>query len=90
MQSHFRHLHLKIFLMVYGTFQSNELRPLELFFEDLEIHRDFQFPKWEPTWECVGSFPHILLHSHDHEMWFSGFIFDPHLCKPLLWSQAQG
>jgi len=21
-----------------------------------------QFPKWEPIWECVGSFPHIFLH----------------------------
>jgi hypothetical protein len=23
-----------------------------------------KFPKWELTWECGGSFPHILPHSH--------------------------
>jgi hypothetical protein len=30
-----------------------------------------QFPKWEFIWECGGSFPHTLLHSQEHEMWFS-------------------
>jgi hypothetical protein len=24
-----------------------------------------QLPKWEPIWECVRSFPHILLHSQE-------------------------
>jgi hypothetical protein len=24
-------------------------------------------PKVELTWECVGSFPHTLLHSREHE-----------------------
>jgi len=43
----------------------------------------FQFPRWGPTWECGGSFPHTLLHSREHEMWLPGFIIDPHLCKPL-------
>jgi len=27
-----------------------------------------QLPKWELTWECVGSFPHTFLHSQKHEM----------------------
>jgi hypothetical protein len=31
-----------------------------------------QFPKWEVIWECGSSFPHSLLHSREHEMWFSG------------------
>jgi len=30
----------------------------------------FQLPKWELIWECGNSFPHILLHSWEHEMWF--------------------
>jgi hypothetical protein len=50
----------------------------------------FQFSKWEPTWECVVSFPHTLLHFREHEMWLSNFTFGPHLCKPLFWLQAQG
>jgi hypothetical protein len=45
----------------------------------LKIH-----PTWEPTWGCVGSFPHTLLHSWEHEMWLTGFILGPHICKPLL------
>ncbi len=43
----------------------------------------FQLPKWEPTWECGGSFPHIFLHSWELEMWLLGFIFSSYLCKPL-------
>jgi hypothetical protein len=27
-----------------------------------------QLPKWELTWECGGSFLHILPHSQEHEM----------------------
>jgi len=50
----------------------------------------FQFPKWELTWECEGSFLHTLLHSREHEMWFPGFLLDPRLRKPLPWSRAQG
>jgi hypothetical protein len=42
-----------------------------------------QLPKWELTWECGGSFPHILPHSWEHEMWLPGFNLGPHLCKPL-------
>jgi hypothetical protein len=34
----------------------------------LKIPLGLQLPKWEPTWECVGSFPHTLLHSWKHEM----------------------
>jgi hypothetical protein len=49
-----------------------------------------QFLKWEPIWECVGSFLHTLLHSREHEMWILSFTFDLHLCKPLHWLQAQG
>ncbi len=45
----------------------------------------FQLPKWELTWECGGSFPHILLHSSKHEMWLPCFTFGLHLCKPLFW-----
>ncbi len=28
-----------------------------------------QLPKWELIWECGGSFPHILSHSREHDMW---------------------
>jgi hypothetical protein len=45
---------------------------------------------WGPTWECVGAFPHTFIHSHEHEMWFTGFTLGPHLSKPLFWSWAQG
>jgi hypothetical protein len=37
----------------------------------------------EPTWECVGSFPHTLLHSREHEMWLLSFSLGPHLCDPF-------
>jgi hypothetical protein len=47
-------------------------------------------PKWELTWECEDWFPHILLHSREYQMWLSGFILGPHLCKPLSWLRAQG
>ncbi len=29
---------------------------------------ELQFPKWELTWECEGSFLHTLPHSRKHEM----------------------
>jgi hypothetical protein len=59
-------------------------------FENLGIHQDLQLPKWEFAWECGSSFPHTLPHSWEHEMWLSNFTLGPHLCKPLLWSWAQG
>jgi hypothetical protein len=31
-----------------------------------------------------------LLHSQEHEMWFSNFLLGLHPCKPLPWLQAQG
>jgi hypothetical protein len=49
-----------------------------------------EFPKWELTWECEGSFLHTLLHSQKHEMWLSSFTLGLHLCKSLPWSRAQG
>jgi len=30
----------------------------EIFFKKFEIPWGLQFPKWESTWECMGSFPH--------------------------------
>jgi len=38
-------------------------------------------PKWEPTWDYVGSFLHTLLHSREHKMWFPSFTLASHLCK---------
>jgi hypothetical protein len=38
---------------------------------------------WEFTWECEGSFPHILLHSWGHENATPGLSFGPHPCKPF-------
>jgi len=48
-----------------------------------------QFPKWEPTWECVTSFSHTLYipRSMKCDSWV--LILGSHLCKPLLWSWAQ-
>ncbi len=48
-----------------------------------------QLLKWEPTWECVGSFLHTPLHFWEHEMWLLGFTLNLHLCNPLFWLQAQ-
>jgi len=63
---------------------------LAIFLWRFESPSGLQLPKWEFTWECGGSFPHTLPHSQEDEMWLSGFTFGLHLCKPLLWSQAQG
>jgi hypothetical protein len=49
---------------------------------------ELQLPKWELIWECEGSFPHISLHSREHEMWLSGFPLGSHLYKPLPWSRV--
>jgi hypothetical protein len=64
-------------------------RPLKIQ-ESIGSPSGIQLPKWESTWECVGSFPRIFLHSMDHEMWLLGFTLGMHLCKPLLWSRAHG
>jgi hypothetical protein len=48
------------------------------------IPSGLQFPKWELTWECGGSFPHTLLHFREHEMWFPTFIFGSHLASPCF------
>ncbi len=61
---------------------------LEIIFKKFRSPSWPQFPTWKPTWECVGSFPHTFLHSHEHEMWLLGFTFGPHLCKSLFSSQA--
>ncbi len=44
----------------------------------------FQFPKWEFTWECEGSFPHTLLHTHEHEMWLPGPVLAHTFANPCL------
>jgi hypothetical protein len=38
---------------------------LEIIFWKYESLSKVQLPKWESTWECVGSFPRNLLHSRD-------------------------
>jgi hypothetical protein len=43
-----------------------------------------QLPKWELTWKCGGSFPHILLHSREHEMWFLGSLLAHTFTSPWL------
>jgi hypothetical protein len=43
-----------------------------------------QLPKWEFPWECEGSFPHILLHSREYEMWLLGFLLALILASPCL------
>jgi len=40
MRAHFRHLHSKSFPIIEGTIQSNGFWPLQLLFENLEIHQD--------------------------------------------------
>jgi hypothetical protein len=44
----------------------------------------FQLPKWELIWECGGSFPHILLHSQEHEMWFPSSLLAYTFANPYL------
>jgi hypothetical protein len=43
-----------------------------------------QLPKWEFTWECEGSFPHTLLHSHEYEMWFLGSLLARTFASPYF------
>jgi hypothetical protein len=59
-------------------------------FENSKVHRDFNFQSANSFGKCGGSFPHTLLHSREHEMWFSDFTLGQHLCKPLHWSRTQG
>jgi hypothetical protein len=40
---------------------------LQIVFWKIESPSELQLPKWEPIWECVGSFLHILLHSWECE-----------------------
>ncbi len=50
-------------------------------------------PKMRPhlgVWVFILSHSPIVSTSQEHEMWFSGFTFGPHPCKPLLWSWPQG
>jgi len=54
------------------------------------IPSGLQLPRWELTWECGGSFPHTLSHSHEHEIWLPGFTLGLHLHKSLPWSRTQG
>ncbi len=63
---------------------------LTIVFWKFESPLGLQLPKWEPTWECVGSFPHTFLHSWKHEMWLPNFTLGLYLYKPLPWSWAQG
>jgi hypothetical protein len=48
-----------------------------------------QFPKWYFTWECEGSFPHILLHSHEHEMWLPGSVLARTFVNPCLGHESK-
>jgi hypothetical protein len=43
-----------------------------------------QLPKWRLPWECEGSFPHILLHSQKHEMWFPGSLLAYTFASPCF------
>jgi hypothetical protein len=58
--------------------------------ESIESPSKLQLPKWEFTWECEGSFLHVILHSWKHEMWLLGFLLGSQLCKPFPWSRTQG
>ncbi len=46
MLTHFRHINLKSFPMVWRTFQSNEFWPLKLFFWKFGSSLGIQLPKW--------------------------------------------
>jgi hypothetical protein len=43
-----------------------------------------QLPKWEFIWECGGSFPHILLHSWEHEIWLPGSLLARTFVSPYF------
>jgi hypothetical protein len=40
---------------------------------NFESPSGLQLPKWEFTWECVGSFSHTFLHFQEHEIWLLSF-----------------
>jgi hypothetical protein len=44
----------------------------------------FQFLKWGIIWECGGSFPHTLLHSQEHEVWFPCSLLACAFVNPCL------
>jgi len=43
-----------------------------------------QFPKWEFTCECEGSFPHTLLHFREHAMWLPGPVLARTFANPCF------
>jgi hypothetical protein len=57
---------------------------------NIREHTKTPTPKEGAPWECEGSFPHTLLHSRGHEMWFPGFLLGPHPSKPLPQLRAEG
>jgi hypothetical protein len=83
MRAHFRHLRPKAFQWY------NELLNL-MSFDPLKIRKSI----WTTTPKMriqlgVWGIPSHFLHFREYEMWFLGFTFGLHLCKPLLWSRAQ-
>jgi hypothetical protein len=58
--SSFKHLRFNSFPMIERTFWGEEFWPLQLCSEDLGVLLGLQFPTWEFTCECEGSFPHTL------------------------------
>jgi hypothetical protein len=48
-----------------------------------------QLPKWEFTWECEGSFPHILLHSWKHEMWLLSSVLAHTFANPCFGRESK-
>jgi hypothetical protein len=75
MWAHFRHLCSKSSSTIEVVIQSNEFWPLAIALWRFGSPLKLQLPNWEfSLGVCGGSFPHALLHSWEHEMWFSGFI----------------
>jgi hypothetical protein len=89
MRTHFRHLHSKSFPWHKEIFNLMNFdscnRPLKI-----QESIGTLTPTMGAHLGVWGSFPHTLLHYREHEMWFPSFTFSLHLCKPLLWSPAQG
>ncbi len=56
MQTHFRHLSLKRFSMIYGTLQSNGFWPLQSLFEDSQVH-------WDSNSQSATPFGSVGIHS---------------------------
>jgi hypothetical protein len=58
MRTHFRHLWFNMFPMTQKTLWTDGFWPLKLRFENSGVH--LGLPTLEFTWECEGSFLHIL------------------------------